>query len=165
MVKRYRDLTEKYRSFRLQPDAIYQSRYMETFFNKFTKKGKKMTARRHFATVFRKLRFEIRRPRTFNFIFQTLENLNSPFLVTPVRRGKTVEEVPTPIRRNKRYILNVQTFYNAVFRRKEKTFSEKMQQELLELTVNKQQSATLKDRNAFFFKIHDLRANLDYRWK
>lgn len=41
MVKKYRDLTGKYRAFRLQPDALYQSRLIQTLFNKFIKKGKK----------------------------------------------------------------------------------------------------------------------------
>lgn len=60
MVKRYRDLTEKYRSFRLQPDAIYQSRFIQTVFNKFTKKGKKAIARRHILRSLASFRFSLR---------------------------------------------------------------------------------------------------------
>ena len=41
MRAKHRELTEKYKAFRLQPDSLYLSRLIQTFFNKFTKKGKK----------------------------------------------------------------------------------------------------------------------------
>ena len=40
MVKRYRDLTEKYRSFRLQPDGQYQSRFIQTILINLRKRKK-----------------------------------------------------------------------------------------------------------------------------
>lgn len=62
MRARFSQLTEKYRAFRLAPDAIYQSRLLQTFFNKFTKKGKKALARRHLHKAMTMLRFSVRRP-------------------------------------------------------------------------------------------------------
>jgi hypothetical protein len=41
MRAKHRELTEKYKAFRLQPDPLYLSRLIQTFFSKFTKKGKK----------------------------------------------------------------------------------------------------------------------------
>jgi ribosomal protein S7 len=165
MVKRYRDLTEKYRSFRLQPDGQYQSRFIQTIFNKFTKKGKKAVARRHLARALKHLRFSVRRPRTFNLIIRMIESLNVPFLLVPTRKSKTILDVPTPIRRNKRDIISIQTFYNAVKKRRERGLFERIEQELLYLTVRQEQSTTLRQRNNLLSRVYEERANLDYRWK
>lgn len=163
MVKKYRDLTEKYRSFRLQPDGQYQSRFIQTIFNKFTKKGKKAVARRHLAKALKQLRFSVRRPRVFNLIIRTIESLNVPFQLVPTRKSKTILDVPTPLRRNKRDILSIQTFYNAIKKRRERELFEKVEQELLSLTVRQEQSTTLRQRNSLLFRIYEERANLDYR--
>ena len=56
MVKKFRDLTRKYRTFRLTPDALYTSHTLQTIFNKFTRRGKKAVARRHLIRTFRYLR-------------------------------------------------------------------------------------------------------------
>lgn len=57
MRAKHRELTEKYKAFRLQPDSLYLSRLIQTFFNKFTKKGKKALARRHLFTALTRFRF------------------------------------------------------------------------------------------------------------
>lgn len=163
MVKKYRDLTEKYRSFRLQPDSQYQSRFIQTIFNKFTKKGKKAVARRHIARALKHFRFSLRRPRLFNLLVRTMESLNVPLLLVPTRKGKTILDVPTPVRRNKRDILSIQTFYIAVKKRKERTLVERLEQELLSLTLRQEQSTTLRQRSQLFAHIYEERANLDYR--
>lgn len=163
MVKKYRDLTEKYRSFRLQPDSQYQSRFIQTIFNKFTKKGKKTVARRHIARALKQFRFSLRRPRLFNLLVRTMESLNVPFLLVPTRKGKTILDVPTPVRRNKRDILSIQTFYSAVKKRKERTLVERLEQELLSLTLRQEQSVTLRQRSQLFARVYEERANLDYR--
>jgi len=163
MVKKYRDLTEKYRSFRLQPDSQYQSRFIQTIFNKFTKKGKKAVARRHIARALRQFRFNLKRPRLFNLLVRTMESLNVPFLLVPTRKGKTILDVPTPLRRNKRDILSIQTFYSAVKKRRERTLVERLEQELLSLTIRQDQSTTLRQRSQLFARIYEERANLDYR--
>ena len=163
MVKRYRDLTEKYRSFRLQPDSQYQSRFIQTIFNKFTKKGKKTVARRHLARALKHLRFSVRQPRTYNLLVRTMESLNVPFLLVPTRKSKNIHDVPTPVRRNKRDILSIQTFYNAVKKRRERGLFEKIEQELTSLTIRQDQSTTLRQRSNFFSRVYEERANLDYR--
>jgi ribosomal protein S7 len=163
MVKKYRDLTEKYKSFRLRPDEQYQSRFIQTIFNKFIKKGKKATARRHILLALKQLRFNVKRPRTFNLIIRTIESLNVPLLLVPTRKSKEILDVPTPIRRNKRDTISVQTFYNAVKKRKERELFERIEQELLTLTVRQEQSATLRQRNTLLHRIYEERANLDYR--
>jgi ribosomal protein S7 len=163
MVKRYRDLTEKYRSFRLQPDGQYQSRFIQTIFNKFTKKGGKAVARRHITRALKQLRYTVRRPRTHNLIIRTIESLNVPFLLVPTRKSKQIIDVPTPIRRNKRDIISVQTFYNAIKKRRERGLFEKIEQELLSLTVQQEQSTTLRQRNTLLSRVYEERANLDFR--
>lgn len=125
MKKRFRDLTEKYRSFRLQHDSLYLSRTIQTLFNKFTKRGKKALARRHIITALMRYRFTLRQPRTFNALTRILRNLRIQFLLVAKRKGKNIVEVPVPVRRNKRDILNIQTLCDAIRRRRERSLSER----------------------------------------
>jgi ribosomal protein S7 len=163
MKNRYRDLTEKYRSFRLQPDSLYLSRIIQTLFNKFTKKGKKTIARRHILRALSQFRFTLKRPRTFNALTRILRSLRLQFLLLPKRQGKKILEVPVPVRRNKRDILNIQTLYNAVRRRRERAMAERIEQELLALSVDRSQSATLRQRNAHMAKVYEERVNMEQR--
>jgi ribosomal protein S7 len=163
VVKRYRDLTEKYRACRLQPDALYQSRPIQTLFNKFTKKGKKALARRHILHALSQFRFSLRRPRTFNALVQIMQSLRMQFLLVAKRQGKTIVDVPTPIRRNKRDIMNIQTFYSAVKRRRERELPERLEQEFLALTLQQPQSTTLRQRNQYMAKVYEERVNMEKR--
>jgi ribosomal protein S7 len=165
MKTKYRDLTEKYRSFRLQPDALYLSRTIQTLLNKFTKKGKKSLARRHLLTAFSRFRYTLRRPNTFNALTRILRSLRLQFILVSRREGKKILDVPVPIRRNKRDTLNIQTLYSATTRRRERDLSERVEQELLALSVDRSQSATLRQRNAYMSKVYEERVNMEKRWK
>lgn len=72
MVGKSRDLTEKYRSIRLPSDAVYLSHALQTVFNKFTKRGKKTTARRYIFHALKQFRYSVRRPRVYNTLLRTL---------------------------------------------------------------------------------------------
>lgn len=163
MVKRYRDLTEKYRSFRLQPDALYQSRFIQTVFNKFTKKGKKALARKHILRALTQFRFNLRRPRTYNALLRIMRDLRLQFILVAKRQGKTILDVPTPIRRNKRDIMNIQTFYSAIKRRRERGLAERVEQELLALSLHQPQSTTLRQRNLHMARVYEERVNMEKR--
>jgi len=163
MKTRYRDLTEKYRSFRLQPDSLYLSRIVQTLFNKFTKKGKKTIARRHIVRALSQFRFTLKRPKTFNALTRILRSLRLQFLLLPKRQGKKILDVPVPVRRNKRDILNIQTLYSAVRRRRERALAERIEQELLALSVDRSQSATLRQRNSHMAKVYEERVNMEQR--
>lgn len=165
MVKKYRDLTQKYRSFRLQPDALYQSRIIQTIFNKFTKKGKKTLARRHILKALQQFRFSLRFPRTYNTLLRMVKSLHMQFHLVAKRQGRTILEVPTPIRRNKGDIMSIQTFYGAVTRRRERKLTERLEQEFLSLTLYQSQSTTLRQRSQYMSRVYDERANMEKRWK
>jgi hypothetical protein len=49
-------LTEKYRVLRSQPEPLFLSRKLQTFFGRFTKKGKKALARKQVFAGLRRLR-------------------------------------------------------------------------------------------------------------
>ena len=87
------------------------------------------------------------------------------FLLVAKRQGKTILDIPTPIRRNKRDIMNIQTFYSAITRRRERDLSERLEQELLALTLQQPQSTTLRQRNLFMAKVYEERVNMEKRWK
>lgn len=163
MVKKYRDLTEKYKTFRLQPDALYQSRTVQTLFNKFTKRGKKTVVRQHILQALTQMRYTLRRPRTYNILMGVLRSLRLHLILVSKRQGKQMIDIPVPIRRNKRDIMNIQTLYNAVSKREEKSLNNRIEQELQMLTIYQAQSTTLKQRSAYMSRIYDERVNMEKR--
>ena len=163
MVKKYRDLTAKYKACRLHSDALYQSHTVQTLFNKFTKEGKKAFARRHILQALTRFRYSLRRPALFDTLTQMLQGLRLQFLLVARRQGRNVIDVPTPIRRNKRDIMNLQTFYSAVQKRRERNLFERLEQELLDLTLRQEQSTTLRQRNIHMTKVYEERVNMQKR--
>lgn len=111
MRARHRELTEKYKAFRLQPDALFLSRLIQTFFNKFTKKGKKAIARRHLHGALTQFRFLLRRPKMYVMLLRIFMRLRVQFLLPLRRKGRQLVPVPVPARRNKRDVLNIQSLY------------------------------------------------------
>jgi len=65
MRPKNKQLSAKYKSFRLQPDAFYGSRLIQTLLNKFIKEGKKAVARRHTYKALMQYRTAVRRPQMF----------------------------------------------------------------------------------------------------
>ena len=114
MRAKHRELTEKYKAFRLQPDSLYLSRLIQTFFSKFTKKGKKALARRHLFTALTQFRFTLRHPQMYYALLRIFHRLRIQFLLASKRKGRNLISVPVPVRRNKRDVLNTQTLYKAV---------------------------------------------------
>jgi len=163
MVKKSRDLTEKYKSFRLATDAFYQSHTVQTLFNKFIKKGKKATSRRQLIRALTNFRFLFRRPPIYNTLLRMLKMLHSPLTLVSKRQGRIMIQVPVPVRRNKRDIINLQTFANAIRVRRERALYERLEQELLELTIRRPQSTTLRQMNVYMRQIYDERTNMEKR--
>jgi ribosomal protein S7 len=165
MKKRFRDLTEKYKTCRLQPDPLFQSRMMQTLFNKFTKKGKKSLARRHIVKGLAQLRMVYHRPRTSNALTRIIRSLHVPMLLVDRRKGKTIESVPVTVRRNKRVSLALTALSNAVRARRERALHERIQQELLAVTAGAAQSTTIRTQTAAKRLQAEERANYERRYR
>jgi small subunit ribosomal protein S7 len=165
MKARKREISEKYKSLRLQPDSLYSSRLIQTFFNKFTKKGKKALARKHILAALTRYRSEIRRPALFFGLLRLFHSLRVQFLVVQRRKGRKMVDVPVPVRRNKRDVLNLQTLYKAIVARRERTLSERIQLELNSLTFQPRQSPTMRNRNAHLTQVYEARVEMERRWK
>lgn len=163
MRPRFNQLTEKYRAFRLAPDSLYQSRLLQTLFNKFTKKGKKALARRHLAKVMTALRFSIDQIPMKYVLLRILRRLRIQFLLASRRKGKQILAVPVPVRRNKRDVLNVQTLFVAISRRRERTLVARCEQELNVLTLDPDQATTFNQRDAHLAQVYEERVNMEYR--
>lgn len=163
MVTRFREISEKYRAIRLQPDSLFHSRIINTLFNKFIKKGKKATSRRHILRALTRFRYSLRRPRTFNALIRILHELRIQFLLLSRRQGKVFLDVPVPVRRNKRDVINIQTLSNAIRRRRERELSERWEQELLSLALSPSTSPTLRQRSANLAKVYEERVNMEKR--
>lgn len=163
MTRRFNQLTKKYRSFRLPPDVLYQSRVLQTFFNKFTKKGKKALARRHIHAACTTLRYHITHLRTNYVLLRALRRLRVQFLLPVRRKGKLLLSVPTPVRRNKRDVLNLQTLYMSIKTRRELVLSERYQQELVSLFLDPTHASVFRQRNAYMARVYEERVNMQYR--
>jgi len=92
-----------------------------------------------------------------------LRRLRIQFLLVPRRQARKYINVPFPVRRNKRDVLNLQTIYKAVAARRERTLSERIQLELLALTLTPRQSTTLRARNAHLTQVYEERVYMDRR--
>jgi hypothetical protein len=55
--------------------------------------------------------------------------------------------------------------YNAITRRRERDLAERWEQELTALTVSRNQSATVRQRNLQIAKIYEERVYMEERWK
>lgn len=163
MRPRKREISEKYKAMRLQPDSFYQSRLIQTFFNKFIKKGKKSTARRHVFMALTRYRALFRRPQLFFSLLRLFQQLRVQFILAQKRQGRGTINVPVPVRRNKRDVLNLQTLYVAVTSRRERTLSERIQQELSALTFQPRHATTMRNRNHALQQVYDERVYMERR--
>ena len=163
MRARPRDLTEKYKAFRLQPESLFLSRLVQTFFSKFTKKGKKALARRHIYQALTQFRLLLRRPKMYVMLLRIFMRLRVQFLLPLRRKGRQLVAVPVPVRRNKRDVLNIQALYRAIQKRRERSLSERIALELTALTFKHRQASTIRQRSADLRKVYEARVDMDLR--
>lgn len=163
MRARPRDLTEKYKAFRLQPESLFLSRLVQTFFSKFTKKGKKALARRHIYQALTQFRLLLRRPKMYVMLLRIFMRLRVQFLLPLRRKGRQLVAVPVPVRRNKRDVLTIQALYRAIQKRRERSLSERIALELTALTFKHRQASTIRQRSADLRKVYEARVDMDLR--
>jgi ribosomal protein S7 len=162
---RNKQLSEKYKALRLSLDTFYSSRVIQTFFNKFVKQGKRITARKHLYRALRFYRMLVHGTSLRFCLLGCFYRLRVQFLLIPKRQARKYVEVPVPVRRNKRDTISLQTVYKAVTNRRERVLAERIQSELLALTVEPQLSPTLRARIALIGRVFDERPNMEKRWK
>lgn len=165
MKVRYRDRTAKYKNCRQKPEALFLSRTLQTFFNKFTKKGKKAVARRHIRRAMLELRLLVRTPFASTVITRSLRSLERPIALLYVRKGKTREIVPVPSRRNKKKSPGLQTLYNARQQRREREFSERLRLERTSLVGPAHQSTVRRAHSAQNATLYAERLNTKRRFR
>ena len=163
MKARFREMTAKYKAIRLQPSALFLSRSTQTFFNKFTKKGKKALARRHVHQALIQLRFNLRRPAMHMALLRMFRRLRIQFLLVLRRKGRKLHDVPVPVRRNKQDILSIQILYAAVRRRTNLELSHRISSELISVILDSNNSAPIKYKSALYTRMFEARVDLDRR--
>jgi len=163
MRARHRELTEKYKSFRLRPSALFLSRIIQTFFNKFTKKGKKALARRHLNSALTQFRFSFSAPTMYYALIRIFRALRVQFLLASRRKGRKILDVPVPVRRNKRDVISLQTIYNAISARKERLLSDRIRVTLEQLHHRPEQSTLIRQQTAMLARVYQERVNMEYR--
>lgn len=164
MKARFRDLTAKYKHIRHQSEALFLSRTLQTFFNKFTKKGKKALARRHIMRARSQLRLTLQRPVASRVLTRSLRRLETPLALLYARQGNTRTIVPVPQRRNKKKSPGLQSLYKARQLRLERDLSERLHLERLLLFGPAHQSPVRRahsEQNALMY--NEGRLNLELR--
>lgn len=142
---------------------VTRLRLIQTFFNKFTKKGKKALARRHLFTALTQFRFTLRYPKMYYALLRIFHRLRIQFLLASKRKGRNLISVPVPVRRNKRDVLNIQTLYKAVTSRRERALSERIHLELTALTFKHRQASTVRARSAHLSSVYTERVYMEER--
>jgi ribosomal protein S7 len=163
MVARYRDLTHKYRSFRLKPDALYDSLTLQTLFNKFIRRGKKAASRRHLYRALTRHRLAAPGFSIYHTLFRHLRSLARNIKLVLARKGKQYLEVPVPAFRMKGTVTAIQEFYNATTERTYRTLSERVFVELLDLTANGPKARSREKKSDFNYHIYEMRVNMERR--
>jgi len=159
MVKVSRHISDKYKTTRLPPDALYSSRLRRTFFNKFTQKGKKALARRHRRLALQQFRCTYVRTRIFTVLTQRFAARHLQFLLVARRKGSKRISIPVPVRRNKRETRALQTLKTAVTDRRERQLHERIAQEFVALTQPGVSSKTRTDLSN-----HNAKAYIERTW-
>lgn len=135
----------------------------QTFFNKFTKKGKKALARSHMHSALTQLRMGTRRPVMHQVLLRIFRSLRLQFLLVGFRKGRNIIDVPVPVRRNKRDVLNLQALYNTITKRTERKLSSRIYLELLSLVTNPKNSTIIRQQSAHLSQVYTERVNMEYR--
>jgi ribosomal protein S7 len=158
-----KELTKKYRALRLQPDVIFLSRVIQTFFSKFTKQGKKELARRQIRKALMRLRLSRRHPNMHVILLNLFSQLRISFQIVYRRRGRILEPVPVPVRRNKRDSLNKQLLYRIIRERRERSLAERISEEIVMLASTPRSAASVRRRSADTRVIYEARTNMELR--
>jgi len=110
-----------------------------------------------------KYRSTIRRPALFFGLLRLFYRIRIQLLLVQRRQGRNLINVPVPVRRNKRDVLNLQTLYKTISSRRERTLSERIQLELSSLTFQPRQSTILRARTAHLAQVYEERVFMDRR--
>ena len=165
MVARYRDISEKYRSARLQPDSIYGSLTVKTIFNKFIRRGKKATANRHLCNALVQHRIYAPEHQIYNTLQWHIRALTHKVNLVLVRKGKKFHEVPVPAFRLKATVATLQALFSAMMSRSGRTLSDRIFAELYDLTVNEANSEGIRRTYDFHRLVFESRVHMEKRWK
>jgi ribosomal protein S7 len=163
MRTRKNQLSAKYKTLRLPIDSLYGARIIQTFLNKFIRRGAKAVSRRQAFAVLTRYRLALRWPPLFFALIRLFHQLRIQFVLAYRRQAKNFVSVPFPVRRNKRDVINLQTLYKAISRRTERTLEERLLSELLEITFNSKHSATMRARHDHILRVFEERTEMDKR--
>jgi ribosomal protein S7 len=163
MVARLRDISEKYRSTRLQNDALFDSLTLQTFFNKFIKRGKKSVSRRHLYMALTRHRMLSPNHNIYPTFFRHVKGLSRNIKLVLRRKGKQFLPVPVPAFRNKATVAVLQQLAGYV--KKDKAFDLELRicNQLHDITINGRDSLTFRDLSDYNRLVYDARVNLEKR--
>ena len=162
---RPKEQAANYRMIRRENDVLYDSSLIETLLNKFTKCGKKITARRHLHQALINHRVQAPGRALYPLLLNYIDKLNRQIQLILVRKATQFLEVPVPTRRYKSIIATLQSIYEGVRARRYLNLWSRIFEEFFDITRRGEYSHALSAKSAHYAKVYELRVNMDYRWK
>ena len=104
-----------------------------------------------------------RRPVMHQVLLRIFRSLRLQFLLVGFRKGRNIIDVPVPVRRNKRDVLNLQALYTTITKRTERKLSSRIYLELLSLVTNPKNSTIIRQQSAHLSQVYTERVNMEYR--
>lgn len=157
------EITQKYKALRLHSDSLYGSRLVKTFFNKFIRKGRKAFSREQVLIALTYYRMSFRRPQLFFALLRLFQRLRVQFTLVHRRQARNFIDIPNPVRRNKRDVLNLQLLYTTISGRRERHVWERVYQELTACTYQPRHAPAFRALTTQLHRVYEERVYADRR--
>jgi ribosomal protein S7 len=110
-----------------------------------------------------RLRLSRRHPNMHVILLNLFSQLRISFQIVYRRRGRILEPVPVPVRRNKRDSLNMQLLYRIIRERRERSLAERISEEIVMLASTPRSAASVRRRSADTRVIYEARTTMELR--
>lgn len=163
MVARRRNLRAGYQALRHRRDPLFLSHFFQTLVNKFNKKGKKPLAKHLLVSLFAHMRIYLTRVPVAVTLAQLTYAFRLQLALVARRKGKKILQIPTPVARNKRQILNTQFLVKVLLDGKGHGLSGILQRNLSDLILPSGRARALLAFDKVYEELHENRVWFDKR--
>jgi ribosomal protein S7 len=162
-------MSQKKRNYRkdykliFKKDPLYNSYWMEKFFNKFMKDGKKQIVEKIIIRAFKKIKTKTRL-NTFYLFTNLLIKFRPFFGFISKRLGRQFKKIPVPLHARRQTIVSLKWLTTSILVSPYHSFELRLVHEFLDL--NSRKKTTLWKRYAdYLSEVQENRLNQRFRWK
>jgi len=144
-------------------DFLYNSFWMEKFFNKFMKSGKKQIVEKTVLLAFRKLKMKTG-SNVFYFFLNLLIKFRPFFGFISKRLGRQFKKVPVPLYPRRQTIISLKWLTTSILLNRFYSFETRLIHEFLNLHARKK-TVLWKRYSQYLSEVYEHRLNQRFRWK